>query len=149
MLGGKLAMGMGVALLVMAGLFYWYYESSQKEIKQLVANNATLVANVATLKGTIVEQNESIIRLEDSRRLDQEKILSLSTEFNTARKEVSDLRATFSRHNMGALALARPKAIERIINTGTRKEGKEFLDMTSPRIEVPAPPKPEPEEDDE
>ena len=138
-LGGKLAMGMGVALLMLAGTFYWYYQSSQAEIKQLVANNATLEANVATLKGTIAEQNESIIRLEDSRRLDQEKILSLSTEFNAARKEVSDLRETFSRHDFGGLSLARPKAIERIINAGTKKEGKEFLELTTPRVEVPAP----------
>ena len=149
-LGGKLAMGMGMALLVLAGTFYWYYESSQKEIKQLVANNATLEANVATLEGSIKTQNETIVRLETTRATDQTRMLELSSQSQEARNEVNRLRNIFSRHNLNRLSLAKPGLIERIINRGTAKVGAEFVEITTPRKEVLKPkPEEEKESDDE
>jgi chromosome segregation ATPase len=136
-IGGKLAMGMGVALLVMGGAFAWYFNSSQDEIATLTRNNATLAANVAQLKGTIEEQNQSIKRLEQTRQQDQEKILELSEQYNQARSEVSELRQTFSEHDLNMLSLRKPGLIERIINKGTAEEGREFIEMTTPPEELP------------
>lgn len=136
-LGGKLAIGMGVAMLVMAGGFYWYFTSSQNEIATLNQNIATLRSDNARLTGKIEEQNETIVRLEDTRAQDQETILELSQEFNKARDEVSQLRETFAKHDLNRLSLRKPGLIENIINRGTAAEGKEFTEMTTPPEELP------------
>ncbi len=150
MLGLKGMLVMGVAMAVMLAGFYWYYQSSQAEIKQLVANNATLTANVATLEGSIKTQNETIVRLETTRATDQTRMLELSSESQVARDEVNRLRNTFSRHNLNRLSLAKPGLIERIINRGTAKVGAEFVEITTPRKEVLIPkPEEEKEADDE
>ena len=132
-------MGMGAALLVMSGIFYWYYSSSQDTIATLNQNVATLTANNARLEGAIEEQNDTILRLEATRTGDQETILRLSEEANEYRSEVAKLRETFSRHDLNHLSLAKPGLIERIINRGTAAEGVEFVEITTPRKEVTAP----------
>lgn len=142
-LGGKLAAGMGIALAVTGIAFWVYFKSSQHEIQTLTANNATLAANVATLNGQIEEQNQTILRLEDTRNADQETILRLSEESNAYRAEVSKLRETFAKHDLNMLSLAKPGLIERIINKGTAAEGKEFVEITTPRKEVTAEPRTE------
>lgn len=135
-IGGKLAAGMGVTLVVVCGLFYWYYADSQSTIKTLNENNATLSSNVSRLEGKIEEQNNTIVRLEERRESDQETILRISNEFNEARSEVAKLRETFARHDLDRLSLAKPGLIENIINRGTAKEGREFAELTEPRNEV-------------
>jgi predicted nuclease with TOPRIM domain len=139
-LGGKVAAGMGIALLVVSGAFYWYYDSSQARIETLVSDKATLTADKARLTGEIEEQQQSIARLEATRQQDQERILELSQEFNEARDEVARLRATFSRHDLNRLSLAKPGLIENIINRGTAREGREFIELTTPPQEVPEQP---------
>jgi hypothetical protein len=88
------------------------------------------------LKGEVETQNATIVRLEDERSADQETILRLSEEFNDARDEVARLRQTFSRHDLNRLSLAKPGLIENIINRGTAAEGREFIELTTPRREV-------------
>lgn len=139
-LGGKIAAGMGVALVVMGGAFYVYFKSSQNEIQTLNRNNATLAANNATLQGEIKAQNESILRLEASRAADQETVLRLTEQSNEYRAEVSRLRQTFAKHDLSKLSLAKPGLIENIINRGTAAEGREFVEITTPRKEVTAEP---------
>ena len=138
-LGGKVAMGMGIALVVVSGLFYWYYQSSQKDIATLNQNIATLQSDKVRLEGAIEIQKESIERLEATRLADQAKVLELSERANEARAEVAKLRETFSRHDLNHLSLAKPGLIERIINRGTAAEGVEFVEITTPRKEVTAP----------
>lgn len=134
MLGGvttKIASGLGIALLVVSGSFYWYYKNSQNTIATLNRNVATLESNNNILKGTIQEQNQSIQRLETRRESDQETILRLSNDFNKAREEVADLRETFSRHDLENLSLNKPGLIERIINKGTAEVGRELEELTA------------------
>ncbi len=138
-LGGKIAAGMGIALVVMGGAFYWYFNSSQETIATLNQNIATLQSDKVRLEGAIEEQRESILRLEATRNNDQERILELSEEANDARRQVSKLRETFSKHDLNHLSLAKPGLIERIINRGTAAEGREFVEITTPRKEVTAP----------
>lgn len=136
-LGGKIAAGMGVALALTIGGFYWYYQDSQARIDILTANNATLESNNARLEEEVEEQNATILKLEDERQADQETILRISDQFNDARDEVARLRQTFSRHDLNRLSLAKPGLIENIINRGTAAEGAEFIELTTPRQEVP------------
>ena len=42
-----------VGLIVVGGMFYWYFDHSQKIIHQLEADNATLVVSVQSQKDAI------------------------------------------------------------------------------------------------
>lgn len=136
-LGGKISVGLGVALVAVSVTFWIYYQSSQTRIDQLTSDKATLQSNVSRLEGAIDEQNDTINRLETRRETDQETILRLSNEFNDARSEVARLRETFSKHDLNMLSLEKPGLIERIINRGTAREGEEFIELTTPRRELP------------
>ena len=51
---------------------------------------------------------------------------------NEAQLEVNRLKNTFAKHDLNMLSMAKPKLIERIINRGTAKVGKELETLTEP-----------------
>lgn len=131
-LAGKISMGMGVAMLVMAGAFFWYFNHSQDRISTLTTNNAVLQSNNEQLKNNIEEQNETIRELERQRRNDQRLILEISQQRDESQRRVNELQQTFARHNLEHLSLNRPGLIERIINRGTADVGKRLIEVTKP-----------------
>jgi cobalamin biosynthesis protein CbiD len=56
----KVAAGLGLAFIVLAGIFYWYYTSSQARIEVLIMNSAKLELAVGLQQQTIEKQNEFI-----------------------------------------------------------------------------------------
>ena len=46
--------------------------------------------------------------------------------------EVNRLKNTFAKHDLNMLSMAKPKLIERIINKGTAKVGRELEALTEP-----------------
>ena len=131
-LAAKITAGMGVAMLVMAGGFFWYFNHSQDRINQLTTNIAVLESNNSQLKDTIEEQNETIRNLDRQRRQDQRTILEITQQRDESQRRVSDLQQTFSRHNLEHLSLNRPGLIERIINRGTADVGKRINEVSKP-----------------
>ena len=79
-MGLKIAAMMGVAMAVMLGSFYWYYQDSQARMATLRENNAQLevAAQVA---------NESL----DTMRSDFTRVSSLNTELQ---KDLQKLKNT-------------------------------------------------------
>jgi len=132
---GKVAIGLGVALLIVSGAFYFYFNWSQEEMGQLREDVATERANVARLKGAIEVQKATITLLEESRKSDQQAVLQLSAENQSYQEEVDRIRKKFARHDIDRLSLAKPGLMEKIINKGTAKVLKEFEDITDPRVE--------------
>ena len=49
-----------------------------------------------------------------------------------AQRELSKLRDTFAKHDIGKLALAKPKLIENIVNKGTKKVKDDMIELTKP-----------------
>ena len=132
---GKVAIGLGIALLIVAGAFYWYFNWSQEEMGLLREDVATERANVARLKGAIEVQKQTITMLEEARKTDQAAVLQLSAQNQSYQEEVNRIRKKFAKHDLDRLSLAKPGLIERIINKGTAKVFKEFEDITDPRVE--------------
>jgi cell division protein YceG involved in septum cleavage len=115
----KIAVIMIVVMAVVLGGFYWYYQDSQEKIAVLQGNNAKLEVSVQTQKETI-EQH-----LEDAQQASN-IVAETNLKFAEAQKEVDDLRGKFNKvskllgqRDIGKLASAKPRLIERIIDKGT------------------------------
>jgi|TARA_R110001583_G_scaffold71221_3_gene200956 cell division protein YceG involved in septum cleavage len=115
----KIAMIMIVVMAVVLGGFYWYYQDSQEKIAVLQGNNAKLEVSVQTQKETI-EQH-----LEDAQKA-HSIVAETNLKFAEAQKEVDALRGKFNKvskllgqRDIGKLASAKPRLIERIIDKGT------------------------------
>ena len=65
-----------------------------------------------------------------------EQINQLNAQNQEAMREVNQLRNTFQRHSLNNLAMAKPGLIENIINKGTAKVKKEFLELTRHSVNV-------------
>ncbi len=135
-IGSKIAIGLGIVLLVVAGAFAWYFNWSQDRMVIMAESIATEKSNVIRLTSAIDVQKQTITMLEESRESDQQAVLQLSSENQVYKEEVSDLRKKFAKHNVDRLSLAKPGLIERIINKGTKKLFGEFEEITDPRGEV-------------
>jgi len=109
---------LGLLLLESAG-GYFYYQTSQAEIDALKQNN--IVLTVA------VEHSESAVRsLEKSIIETTEQITKVNDEFQESRKETRALQDKLSKHSLGMLVQQKPKLVERIINSATKKVGRCF-----------------------
>ncbi len=112
MLGGKLVMGMGIAMLVMAGLFGLYYKLSQKTI-------ATLNQEVSAQQARAVSAEANLKFMQESLQ-DQLKSLDKLAEASVIiRKEQKATIDIFAEHDLNKLASRKPGLIERRINKGT------------------------------
>ena len=101
-------------------------------IKWLQAENETLRANQAKLEQSIATQNESIKNYLANQKRQTEQITLLETQRQEAQRELNKLRDTFAKHDIGKLALAKPKLIENIVNKGTKKVKDDMIELTKP-----------------
>lgn len=115
----KVAIAALVLMSIMGGLFYWYYSSSQKTIAELNKSNATLELSV--------ELNEQTIKImqEDFAKVSNE-LETVNTEFQDARNQNAELQDRLSKHDIGVLAVGKPKLVERVINNASEKAARCF-----------------------
>ena len=127
-----------VLFLFLAGIYaYWSslvskIDKLEAEKVMLLQNEATYKANQEQLKSSIHEQHATIRNLEDRRTLDQQEIIRLSIQENTARQEAEEIKKKLHEHNLDKLALSKPKWMEKIINNGTKKVFADFEQITDP-----------------
>ena len=124
-MGFKLSIILGGLLLVTVSGSAWY-------IDRLQDNISTLKANQMTLEKSIAEQNESIKKHLAKQQQTQEQLQVLTQKNQEAQREVQNLRNTFAKHDLDALAIAKPKLIENIINKASKKVNKELVELTNP-----------------
>ena len=123
-----------VVLLIAASAGSYFYIGTQKaQIAQLQVELQTAVNNQAVLESAIAQQNTQMQEQLENQRQNQARISELSEANDEARKEVTQLRNTFSRHDLNNLAIAKPGLIEKIVNRGTAKVHQQFIDLTNPR----------------
>ena len=124
---------LGCLLIATAGGSYFYINLQKAQISQLQVELQTAVNNQAVLESAIADQNTQLQEQLESQRQNQARIAELSEANDEARQEVSEMRNTLARHDMGSLAIARPESIQRIINAGTARVHQQFIDLTNPR----------------
>ncbi len=118
-MGLKIALVMFIVMGVMSAGFYWYYTDSQDKM-------ATLHKNAAKLETAVATQKQAIKQLEDDVELAASIAKKTSESLAAARKQVDVVQHKFNKtskllgeRNIGRLALAKPKPIQKIINNGT------------------------------
>jgi len=131
-MGFKLSIGLGIALVFLAGAFKLYYDKSQAELDSFQIRLEQSIQNQKTLEGTIEEQNSNLKQTIANHKLMVAQVERLQRENIEAQNEVIDIRKKWSRHSLDALSVRKPKLIEKIINTGTKEVLKDLEEITNP-----------------
>jgi len=131
-MGFKLSIGLGVALVLLAGSFKMYYDKSQAELDAFQIRLEQSIQNQKTLEGTIEEQNNNLKQTIENHNLMIAQVERLQRENMEAQNEVIDIRKKWSRHSLDVLSVRKPKLIEKIINTGTKEVLKDLEEITNP-----------------
>jgi hypothetical protein len=106
----------GILVALLSGAAYYYYTTTQNRIAMLIENNATLTANVSTITAANNQNVQTIEDLQAAYQRVQEDFAQVQSEFQVIRSQNNELRARLGRHELDALAAARPVLVERTIN---------------------------------
>lgn len=118
-MGFKLAGALGLIILLMSGLGYWYYTDSQATIATLQENNAKLEISLQQEKKTLETLRSDIKQAE-------QQIDKVNKEFAQVRRQNNELAKRLEKHNLGYLAANKPGLVERVVNRATEKAGRCF-----------------------
>lgn len=109
----------GVVLLVVLAGFYWYFQNSQAKIMTLQADNATL--QVA------VKINENTIKtLQLNYKQMSKELTTVNASLSDSRTQNKELQLRLGKHELGALAAAKPGLVQNVVNAATVKSGRCF-----------------------
>tara|TARA_R100000656_G_scaffold84867_1_gene61946 strand:- start:213 stop:653 length:441 start_codon:yes stop_codon:yes gene_type:complete len=121
----KLSIGLGIALLLVAGGSYIWIGNLNDEI-------AILKGNAIVLEGEIAKQNEQIRKNLEQQQKTYAQIDSLTKKNQDNMREVNALKQTFARHDLDALAMAKPKLLESKVNKATKRVFDGLVELTNP-----------------
>ena len=116
----------GILITLMSGAAYFYYSTTQNRIAGLIANNATLTANVQTITNANEQNVQTIEDLQTAYIKVQEDFSRVQSEFQIIRMQNTELRERLGRHELDALAAAKPKLVERTINNASDNAARCF-----------------------
>ncbi len=124
-MGLKLAFVSAAMMLVLCGVFYWYYNDTQERIAILNANNAKLETAVQISESSIATLQADAIR-------NAELNVQLQQELQRAEQYGDELRATLQKHNLTALAQKKPGLIENRMQNATDNLWDDLRGITDP-----------------
>ena len=115
----KLAGAMAVMMLVLCGVFYWYYNDTQERIAILNENNAKLETAVA-----ISEEAVSTLQADFAKA--NAELSRVNQEFAAIRAQNNVLADKLAKHDLAVLGAGKPGLVERLVNRGTINAGRCF-----------------------
>jgi preprotein translocase subunit SecF len=121
----KLSIGLGIALLLVASGSYLLIGNLNDEI-------AILKGNAIVLEGEVQKQNEQIKKNLAQQQKTYAQIDSLTKKNQDNMREVNALKQTFARHDLDALAMAKPKLLEGKVNKATKRVFDGLIELTDP-----------------
>ena len=121
----KLSIGLGIALLLVASGSYVWIGKLNDEI-------AILKGNAIVLESEITKQNEQIKKNLAQQQKTYAQIDSLTKKNQDNMREVNALKQTFARHDLDALAMAKPKLLEGKVNKATKRVFDGLIELTDP-----------------
>ena len=124
-MGLKLAFVSAAMMLVLCGVFYWYYNDTQERIAILNENNAKLETAVQISESSIATLQKDAIR-------NAELSVQLQQELQRAEQYGDELRATLQKHNLTALAQKKPGLIENRMQNATDNLWDDLRSLTDP-----------------
>ena len=124
---------MGLLLLASLASFKMYYDKTEAQKLVLVTQLQQSMDNQLLLENSIEKQNQQIADQLAREKDSQVQIAALVSINNEAQVEVNRLKQTFAKHDLNILSMAKPGLIERIVNKGTARVGKELQTLTNPK----------------
>ena len=121
----RLSIGLGIALLLVASSSYFWISNLNDKI-------VILKSNAMVLEGEITRQNEQIKQNLEQQKKTFAQIDILTKKNQENMREVNALKQTFARHDLDALALAKPKLLEGKVNRATKRVFDELVELTDP-----------------
>ena len=112
---GKLKMLLILTVVLGAvGFGAWkYYQYTQEQIRIYAVNAATAELAQEQAENAIAAIQKDMAEV-------REQFASVSADFEVAQSRVENLEEKLSEHELGALAQAKPKLIEKIVDKGTK-----------------------------
>lgn len=112
---GKLKMLLILTVVLGAvGFGAWkYYQYTQEQIRIYAVNAATAELAQEQAENAIAAIQKDMAEV-------REQFASVSADFEVAQSRVENLEGKLSEHDLGALAQAKPKLIEKIVDKGTK-----------------------------
>ena len=107
--------------MVVAGGVGVYYKNTQATIMELTSYNATLTAQVDQIQAVNEKNIETINNLQANYQKSQEDMAALQEDFANIRRQNNELRDRLGKHELDALAAAKPVLVERIVNNASAK----------------------------
>ena len=111
----------GVMFLAMGGAGAWYYDTTQTKIETLTQYNATLTANIEQVESVNKTNIDTIALIESNFKQQQEQFQNLQESFSKIRSQNNQLKDRLGKHDLGALASAKPALVEKILNGASKK----------------------------
>jgi len=121
----SLPLMMGAAMVVMAGLFFFYFKYSQNQLAEANQLIAAETARAASAEANLEYMQESLKR-------QQENLGKLADASVMIRKEQEETIDIFADHDLKALAERKPGLIERRVNKGTKRVFDELERLSDP-----------------
>lgn len=116
----------GLLISLMGGAAYYYYSSTQSRIAQLIENNTVLEENNKQLITANETNLNTIDELQKSYTKVQEQFTQIQSEFQVIRSQNAELKQRLGKHELDALAAARPELVENIINKASQNAARCF-----------------------
>lgn len=116
----------GLLLAIMSGAAAFYYSTTQAKIQQLIENTTVLEENNKTLLTANQENLNAIDDLQNSYETIQQNYTKLQNDFQSTRIQNKELRDRLSKHELDALANAKPGLVERTINNASEEAARCF-----------------------
>ena len=123
---------LGISLILAGVGFKLYYDKTEAEKAALRGELQQAISNQEVLEGEIENQNETIEAQLARQKEDFLKIDELTEAARAAETEVTTIRASFARHNLGNLSIKTPGLIEKIINKGSAEVNGQLALITDP-----------------
>lgn len=133
-IGFKLSAILAAVLATVCGAFYFYYNSTQSKMAQLISDRVKLETAVKT-------QEEAITAMQQHAAQQATQVAELQKGLQDARKEKSELEAKFHEKDLAAMARQDSKGLEDRMNRATERVFRELEKTTGA---APLPPAPTP-----
>ena len=104
---------------VLVGGVGYYYNTTQARLEAYVEETSNLKANNQTLLDTNQANLNTITELTKTVDEIRENFNQVQSDFQSIREQNNELKERLGRHELGALASARPQLVERTINNAS------------------------------
>ena len=131
-MGFKLSIGLGIALVLLAGAFKLYYDKCEAEKEAIATQLQQAMNNQQLLENTIAKQNADLEAQLAREKEAQARIQNLTVSNSEAMEEVNDLRGKFARHDLNMLSMSKPELLQKMVNRGTKRVGEDLGNITNP-----------------